>query len=61
MLFRSLYVLAKFLVDDVGCEVDVIGSQGQSLEMGEAVSAPVKKAVRRVVNALLRQFFKPRE
>jgi len=54
-----LSVLAKFLVEDVGCQVDVIGIQAQSLEMGQAVSAPVKKAVRKVANELFRQFCRP--
>jgi hydrogenase 3 maturation protease len=51
-----LSVLAKFLIQDIGCQVDVIGIQAQTLEMGEDVSAPVQRAVMALAEALARQF-----
>jgi len=49
-----LSVLAKFLSEDMGCLVNVIGIQAQTLEMGEAVSLPVQKAAHQLAEGLAR-------
>jgi Ni,Fe-hydrogenase maturation factor len=50
-----LSVLAKYIIADTGCEVEIVGIQAQSLEMGEDVSAPVQRAVATLVDALYDQ------
>ena len=43
-------VLSKFIIQDVGCKVMVIGIQAQSVEMGEDVSLKVLEAVKELAD-----------
>jgi hydrogenase 3 maturation protease len=47
-----LSMLVKFLKLDLGCEVNVLGIQAASNDVGETVSAEVLQAVEEVVNGL---------
>jgi hydrogenase 3 maturation protease len=47
-----LSMLVKYLKLDLGCEVNVLGIQAASNDVGETVSAEVLQAVEEVVNGL---------
>ena len=47
-----LSMLAKYLVLELGCEVEMLGIQPQSTEIGESVSMDVLQAVDEIVNGL---------
>lgn len=47
-------VLAEYLIHELGCGVGLLGIQPQQLEFDEAMSAPVRKAVRLAANGLAR-------
>jgi hydrogenase 3 maturation protease len=46
------YMLARYLVAELGCEVALLGIQPQQLDMGAGLSAPVQQAVNTVVTGL---------
>jgi Ni,Fe-hydrogenase maturation factor len=45
-------MLAKYLTLELGCEVNILGIQPQSMEIGESVSRGVLQAVDEIVNGL---------
>ena len=47
-----LSMLAKYLTLELGCEVNILGIQPQSMEIGESVSRGVLQAVDEIVNGL---------
>ncbi len=47
-----LTVQARYLRDELGCEVGLIGIEGASFNFGEPLSLPVRRAVDNVVRAL---------
>ncbi len=46
------YMLAKYLAAELGCQVALLGIQPTALDFGAPVSAPVRRAVRLVVERI---------
>jgi hydrogenase maturation protease len=52
---QPLSTLAEYLSAEIGCQVVLVGIQPAQLDFERALSAPVRRAVRRVAAAILEQ------
>ncbi len=55
----SPFVLARYLADELSCDVGLIGIQPQDVSFGAPVSAPVRRGIRSVVRGLASLLFSP--
>lgn len=49
---QPLSNLSQFLVEEMGCEVQILGIQAQQLDFDRPLSPPVRRAIRSLVDEL---------